>query len=738
MKRSLKTTVSLLCLAALIPTLVSVGFRANAALKGDVDGNGVVNTDDVRAVMRMAAEVTEATAAQKKLADYNGDGSVTTADARAVLVAVLDADSPANYKQQLISKGFPVSYTDALYELHKKYPEWEFVPFVTNLDWNASIAGERTPHKQQLIETEVASQFKCDCSNCNGVIQERPCWVSASKTAVERYMDPRNWLDEKHIFQFENIRYSAEQTVQGVEAIIRNTWMSNAYITYKDASGKDVTYLENGAKVKYSSAILNAAADSGLSAYYIASKIVQEVGSTSSSVAGGSCGTFSPYKGIYNYYNIGANTGAADGLAWANGYMKSSVAAGLYKSASTSSERLVSVPVSTSLYYAGESGIFYKVNATINSKQYTGYIAKTCVNVSDTYNRPWDNPQKSIYYGAKYIASSFGEYQYTGYLQKFNVNPASSSLYDHEYMGNVRAAVFEAESTYKAYAAMGILSLKKTFTIPVFKNMPNENVDWREVFPSIEPQITCSSKTQTSAVIQWNAVQNADGYVLFKYNPTAKKYAALKTTTALTYTDSTLKAGSTSYYIVRAYYKNESGAVVYTACSPKLTVITYTQQTQQTQIGYVKVGDCLNVRSGPGTDYEKLVQLPNGQQVAVMSQSGSWYKISVTYGGKSYIGYAASDYIVLGQPPVSDPVVEPQGCPYAEPTATLRNGDSGTDVKWLQWHLVKLGYLSSSTTIDGKFGTNTYNAVVAFQTAKSLEADGIVGSATRTALKNAV
>ena len=738
MKNRLNKYISLICVCALFLSLAPCFLKAKAALSGDINGDSKVTLDDVRLALCFSSGAIKPSSAQKKAADLDGDGNVTTIDARKILAAGLQLDPAGSYADELKAKGFPVSYIDGLTALHKKYPAWNFEPFITNLDWSSVISGERTPHKKQMIEKSVSSQYKCDCDSCDGVIQEGPNWVSASKEAVEYYMDPRNWFDEQHIFQFEKISYLSSQSVKGVEAIIKDTWMSNAYITYKDAFGNDVTYLENGNKLTYSQAIINAAKDSNISAYYIASKIVQEVGSTSASVAGGSCGTFSPYKGIYNYYNIGAYTGASDGLKWANGNMKtsSSSSAPLYKTASTSAEKLVTVPASTSLYYAGESGSFYRVNVSVSAKQYSGYIQKSLVSVSDSYGRPWNTPQKSIYYGAQYINSQFAS-QFTNYLQKFNVNPASHTLYNNEYMANVRAAVFEAESSYKAYAAMGELAAEKTFSIPVFKNMPGQDVDWRESFPSYKPTISCTAKTQTSATLQWSAVYNADGYALYKYDKSAKKYTLLKTTAAQSYTDASLTAGQQALYKVCAYYLNESGSKVYSAYSDEYTVTTYTQPVQQTQTGVVKVDDWLNVRSGAGTSYEKIVQLPSGTKVAVLDRSGDWYKISVTYGGKSYIGYASADYIVLDEV-VVEPVDEPDSCPYSEPSATLRKGDTGNGVKWLQWHLYKLGYLASSGDIDGDFGTKTYNGVVQFQTAKKLDVDGIVGSATRTALKNAV
>lgn len=67
---------------------------------------------------------------------------------------------------------------------------------------------------------------------------------------------------------------------------------------------------------------------------------------------------------------------------------------------------------------------------------------------------------------------------------------------------------------------------------------------------------------------------------------------------------------------------------------------------------------------------------------------------------------------------------------------TLRSGDFGADVQKLQESLKKHGY--SPGAIDGQFGSGTRAAVVKFQRAKGLEADGVVGAATWRALNGAV
>lgn len=59
---------------------------------------------------------------------------------------------------------------------------------------------------------------------------------------------------------------------------------------------------------------------------------------------------------------------------------------------------------------------------------------------------------------------------------------------------------------------------------------------------------------------------------------------------------------------------------------------------------------------------------------------------------------------------------------------TLKYGDSGSRVTEMQTALKKLGYYSSS--IDGRFGAGTQRAVIAFQKANGLTADGLAGTRT--------
>lgn len=46
------------------------------------------------------------------------------------------------YVASLKSAGFPGGYCNSLLALHQKYPDWQFVPVQTGLDWNTVIANE--------------------------------------------------------------------------------------------------------------------------------------------------------------------------------------------------------------------------------------------------------------------------------------------------------------------------------------------------------------------------------------------------------------------------------------------------------------------------------------------------------------------------------------------------------------------------------------------------------------------
>ena len=67
-------------------------------------------------------------------------------------------------------------------------------------------------------------------------------------------------------------------------------------------------------------------------------------------------------------------------------------------------------------------------------------------------------------------------------------------------------------------------------------------------------------------------------------------------------------------------------------------------------------------------------------------------------------------------------------CPYPVPTVNVKKGNTGNNVKWVQW---KLNQHSAKLPVDGIFGSQTDAAVRHFQKSVRINADGIVGPVTR-------
>jgi len=262
-------------------------------------------------------------------------------------------------------------------------------------------------------------------------------WVDASRKAVEYCMDPRNFLNEVRIFQFETLSYDEHtNNLEGIEKILYGTEFYNRKVSYLDANGNNINMNE-----KYSNLILKAGQISKVSPYHLASRIKQEVGPflTHNSISG----TVDGFKGLYNFYNIGATSSAEPLGAIKNGLRFSKDGKG------ASSE------------------------------------------IKNKYLIPWNTKEKAITGGAIFIGASYINVgQNSIYLQKFDVNDErSNSLFWHQYMTNVLAPYSESQSIYKGYQKIGLLDSKMSFIIPVYENMPQIQAPHPDTNVSVKPPV---------------------------------------------------------------------------------------------------------------------------------------------------------------------------------------------------------------------------------------------------------
>lgn len=323
----------------------------------------------------------------------------------------------ASTKLQGISN-FPQSYQPYLQELQKKFPKWKFTAVYTNLDWNYVIQKENEFGKNLVPKSYSDSWKNTKPGEYN--VEVDLGWVDASKRAVEYCMDPRNFLNEGRIFQFETLSYEeTENQKEGVEKILYGTEFYNNQVFYYDEYGNSISMAE-----KYSDLILRGGKTSSVSPYHLSSRIKQEVGPFLSHAS--ISGLVEGFKGLYNFYNIGATSSAEPMGAIKNG-----------------------------LRYARDGK---------GASQAT----------KDKYLLPWNNKEKAITGGGIFIGSSYINIgQNTIYFQKFDVNDdKAGELFWHQYMTNVLAPYSESKSIQKGYANSNLLQGQMNFMIPVYENMP--------------------------------------------------------------------------------------------------------------------------------------------------------------------------------------------------------------------------------------------------------------------------
>ena len=320
-------------------------------------------------------------------------------------------------------ENFPDSYKPYLQELQKRYPNWKFTALYTGLDWKYVIDNENKFGKN-LVPKSYSDRWK-NTKQGEYNVEVDSGWVDCSRRAIEYTMDPRNFLNEVRLFQFEGLSYDTKtNNKDGIEKILYGTEFYNKIVQYLDSSGNTITMTK-----KYSDLILSAGQTSQVSSYHLASRIKQEVGPFLSNPS--ISGNVEGYNGLYNFYNIGATSSSEPMGAIKNG-----------------------------LQYA---------------KDGKGASQAT----KNKYLIPWNTKEKAITGGGIFIGSSYIHLgQDTIYLQKFHVTSNNGGeLFWHQYMTNVLAPYSESSSIYKGYSNSGLLSGSMSFIIPVYNNMPEIPVD---------------------------------------------------------------------------------------------------------------------------------------------------------------------------------------------------------------------------------------------------------------------
>ncbi len=423
-------------------------FQVHAAtLKGIVTGTdvsvrpspstnekkiGTVNKGKDELVVLSATVLKDESTSSNKCADgwykveYNGGTGYVCAAYLTVVEekppVVDNTEAKTACQNELKKLGFPSSYWDKLCTLKTSHPNWNFVPKITGsdgktVDFVTAVISESSCGSSS-ITTSAQASFKGD--SCNKKWDSG--MTTASTTAVRYYLDPRNFLDEKNIFMFED---------QNINKSIKDT-------DYKNATNK---LFNNNFLVQqipdFTEYIRVSANSLGVSQMAVASRIKQELGNAKLTSGKYKGKLFSVVSGDYTtrynwYYTVNGNK------------------------------------VSIDHYYN-----FFNIAATDGSN----VTQKALIYA---YNHKWGGTgnkakdrQTAMTGGVSFLKNSYiAVGQNTAYFQKFNIFPNNiSSRFVHQYMTNVQAPVGEASILYNAYKAAGLLTQPFTFIIPVYDNL---------------------------------------------------------------------------------------------------------------------------------------------------------------------------------------------------------------------------------------------------------------------------
>lgn len=188
---------------------------------------------------------------------------------------------------------FPESYRAALETLAQAHPQWVFVKFDTGLDWATVVANE-IEGERSLIPASYPEYMQ------NGLYSKS--WAYASEDTLEYYLDPRNWLTESAIFQFEQLTYNASYHEEaGVQNFLNGSFMQG---NLPDEA------------ITFSRMFQEAGSALNVSPIHLACRVYQEQGKNGTSPL--ISGAYPGYEGYYNYFNVGAS-GSTDEQVYISG-----------------------------------------------------------------------------------------------------------------------------------------------------------------------------------------------------------------------------------------------------------------------------------------------------------------------------------------------------------------------------------------------------------------------------------
>jgi len=309
-------------------------------------------------------------------------------------------------------ENFPESYKVLLKQLVEEtgHTNWKFEAYYTGIEWSELESCENTCLKNTIYKSSsIDPTWLCRCGKMGDT-----GYYCGSKQIVNYYLDPRNFINEKAIFQFLELSYNSQiHTLDSVKAAVKNSFLNGSVVIDK----KTYTYAD---------IILDAAKQSGESPISIVVKIFQEIGRGTKQKDG----TYSiPYMasgegGAYNFFNYGATDGEGN--------------------------------ISRGIEYAKNAGWTNPYIAIVNGAK---LLSSSYVNLG----------QNTKYFFKFDVVGN--KILKLGEKQTVNKN----QLFSHQYMTNIQDPNNQAAMLFENYVNVGLSNEELTFIIPIYDNMPAAN-----------------------------------------------------------------------------------------------------------------------------------------------------------------------------------------------------------------------------------------------------------------------
>lgn len=485
-------------------------------------------------------------------------------------VKIPGVKAASTYTQTLKSglESFPESYKKLLEKFVQDtgHDNWNFQAYYTGIDWNDLVSAEGACGKNRIYESfDTINRAACGSVSAG--------YYCANPSTTAYFLDPRNFINERNMFQFLEISYNEQLYTKDIIAeMVKNYRVFNY--------GQPIKFNLNGQETEmtFTDIVMEAAKQSQMSPISIVSKILQEVGSNGSA---STYGTHSVYPGYYNYFNIGAYDSTdpiGDGLKYAKDHGWNSPYTSIIEGAKYNSKNYIQEGQNT-LY-------FYKFDV----------VGDNILKLNET------------------------------------ATVSTSSLYSHQYMTNVYDPYSQSAIYFNTYNDYNLSNKALNFIIPVYENMPNVVIKPSSLVSNTNVDLyyanissACNTRTQpttTSSNVPGVGTLYKDDFVIML----TRKYANVS---GMDWDKVQFWNGQIGYVASQFLEKYEPQTNTgQEPNAPTETVIGY---------GYANVSTTLNVRSGPGTGYNVLGALGAKEEFSILSETTGWTKIKTNTGVVGYI-----------------------------------------------------------------------------------------------------